>query len=261
MRKIYIFIAWASLCLKRLKAELKLTTKLNLNAHFNRKERRLFKPSARPDFRSESRIEALRKLAQLSKAEIILEHARRRASIGIMSLLICCAWPAHVMAQANQAEKPVAIGAMVPDLSFNKTMNYGDTILKLTDFKGKAIIIDCWASWCTACIAAIPKVVALQNKHALQIQFILANVSSRDKPAAITALISKQKNRPGGFNIPIVIADEKIKETFPFQMLPHYIWISKEGKLVAVTGAEEINEHNIKNFLVNRSFSLPVKTK
>jgi len=42
--------------------------------------------------------------------------------------------------------------------------NMNGTIVKLSDFKGKYIFVDFWASWCTACRAQSPSLKSLQEK-------------------------------------------------------------------------------------------------
>ena len=38
--------------------------------------------------------------------------------------------------------------------------------VKLSDFKGKVVILDFWATWCPPCRAEIPGFVAIQKKYA-----------------------------------------------------------------------------------------------
>jgi len=35
----------------------------------------------------------------------------------------------------------------------------------LSDFRGKVVLVNFWATWCTACLAEIPDLIALQNKN------------------------------------------------------------------------------------------------
>lgn len=58
--------------------------------------------------------------------------------------------------------KATAIGMPAPDFS-RKDLN-GKT-LKLSDFKGKYVLLDYWASWCGPCRAHTPVVKALYNKY------------------------------------------------------------------------------------------------
>jgi thiol-disulfide isomerase/thioredoxin len=37
--------------------------------------------------------------------------------------------------------------------------------VKLSDYRGKIVIINFWTTWCTACVAEIPELVQLKNQH------------------------------------------------------------------------------------------------
>ncbi len=53
-------------------------------------------------------------------------------------------------------------GATIPDFTF-KTLD-GRT-MKLSDVKGKAILLDFWATWCAACVADLPSKKAIYAKY------------------------------------------------------------------------------------------------
>jgi thiol-disulfide isomerase/thioredoxin len=44
--------------------------------------------------------------------------------------------------------------------------------VKLSDFKGKVVLLNFWATWCTACLAEIPELVALKEKMGPQVAII-----------------------------------------------------------------------------------------
>ena len=48
--------------------------------------------------------------------------------------------------------------------------------LSLDDLGGRAILIDVWASWCSPCVAAIPKLVQLQKNYGADLEVLGLNV-------------------------------------------------------------------------------------
>jgi thiol-disulfide isomerase/thioredoxin len=53
-------------------------------------------------------------------------------------------------------------GEKAPDFVAVSPTNFG---FKLSDLKGKYVLLDFWGSWCGPCIAEAPELIALQEKY------------------------------------------------------------------------------------------------
>lgn len=66
----------------------------------------------------------------------------------------------------NQAPTQVAgsfvKGQKAPDVTL---IDFDGGLHKLSDFKGKAVVLDFWAAWCPFCIAEMPQLQAAQDKY------------------------------------------------------------------------------------------------
>jgi thiol-disulfide isomerase/thioredoxin len=75
------------------------------------------------------------------------------------------------------APKPVTLGAgaVAPDFLMH---DINDKEVRLSDFKGKVVILDFWATWCGPCIASMPHTNELAAKYADQDVVVLASGTS-----------------------------------------------------------------------------------
>jgi thiol-disulfide isomerase/thioredoxin len=82
-------------------------------------------------------------------------------------------------------------------------------MVRSSDFKGKVVVLDFWATWCGPCRAEIPGFVALQKKYAPERLVIIG--ASVDEGGASTVKPFTQKP---GVNYQVVLADEKVQQAF-----------------------------------------------
>jgi len=153
----------------------------------------------------------------------------------------------------NTAMAQVKKGESVPDLNFKTLLNAPSKQVNLSALKGKVVIIEFWATWCGACLNAMPHLNQLQKAYPKQVQVI--TVSSESEKRIATFI----KSRPSVLWSAVDTA-ETVSKLFPHQLIPHSVVISPEGKLIATTNPESITALVIDSILKEKQVHLPEKT-
>ena len=104
--------------------------------------------------------------------------------------------------------------------------------VRLSDFAGKVVLIDFWATWCQPCMAAIPHLQALYAKHGADGLVVLG--VSMDGPESVAEVPSAVRNL--GVTFPILLDEEtrvvsiyNPKRTAPLQVL-----VGRDGRIAQV---------------------------
>ena len=142
------------------------------------------------------------------------------------------------------------IGDKVPDLTINNIINYKTTSAKLSDFTGKLLILDFWATWCSTCIPSLNSLDSLQQYFG---EDLIVLPVSRQPATIIRSQIEKWR-----WKLPFVTADTVLAGLFPHHSLPHQVWI-RDGKVMSVTAHFSATASNIKAALNNSSLELAGK--
>ena len=123
----------------------------------------------------------------------------------------------------------------------------GKTI-HLADYRGKAVLLNFWATWCEPCKIEMPWFVELQNQYGPE-GFQVVGIAMDD---ASQEDISKFA-RNMGVNYPILIGKEDVGDAYGgVQFLPATFYIGRDGKVMdkvfGLKGRSEI-EDDIKKAL------------
>jgi thiol-disulfide isomerase/thioredoxin len=194
-------------------------------------------------------------LASLAKKEIALERLKRKSFPLVLFLF------ASVTCQAQERipEKKLMVGDKISIIKFSKILNYSDTAIHFSQLRGKAVILDFWATYCTACLKYFPKMDSLQKLYGKNLQIFLVNAYKNDTEPLLTDFLAKEKKRISSFCLPLIQSEENTRSLFPIKSMPHYIWVGSDGRIKAITGPEQINSPNIERLIAG--LSLNIKNK
>lgn len=103
-----------------------------------------------------------------------------------------------------------------------------DKTIHSSDFEGKVVILDFWATWCAPCRMEIPGFIALQKKYAQQ-GLVIVGASVDEGGTSIVKSFTEKL----GIDYPVVLADEKMQDQFGgIEVVPTTFVIDREGHIV-----------------------------
>lgn len=149
----------------------------------------------------------------------------------------------------------IKIGQKCPDVILRNVINYNTDEIRLSDFKGKLMILDFWSTSCSACIQGFSKIDSLQNKFNDQIQFIAVNSQSHDS----TINFFNRKRHIKKPSIPFVTGDIILSKLFPHLYVPHHVWIDNTGIVQYITDGYNATEEHINKFIAGENINLAEK--
>ena len=113
---------------------------------------------------------------------------------------------------------------------------------KLSDFKGKVVLLNFWATWCPPCRKEIPQLIKLQREYRKAGLQIIGITYPPEKLSAVRAFARRSQT-----NYPLVLGSERTKSSFTSSdVLPVSVVIDRVGNVREVIEGillpEEIDE-------------------
>lgn len=126
----------------------------------------------------------------------------------------------------NAAMETPSDGNMAPDFALTSTE--GKTI-RLSDFRGKVVVVDFWATWCPPCKAEIPDFIKLYSQYKSD-GFQMLGISVDQGGLAVVKPFIKNF----GINYPIMLANSQVVQDYGgISAIPTTFVIDKQGHVRA----------------------------
>lgn len=164
---------------------------------------------------------------------------KKTASLVITALIICAMIVINVKStEPNEYFSPVTainapeavIGLKIGNVppNFELTSLTGD-VVKLSDYKGKKVILNFWATWCPPCKDEMPHLEKYykKNKDSANIEIIAINMTTQDRPEMVRKFVDAY-----GLTFPILFDNNgEVMDAYQILTLPMTYIINTDGKI------------------------------
>jgi peroxiredoxin len=153
----------------------------------------------------------------------------KRNLLVAMVLVATAAMSSYGAGHASSARKTgaqvgAAVGSFAPDFKL-QDIRTGKSV-QLSDFKGKAVLLNFWATWCPSCKVEMPWFIAMQKIHAADgLQVI--GIAMDDGPGPVSKFADNIN-----VNYPVLQGTEKVAELYGgVSALPVTFYIGRDGRV------------------------------
>src|SRR6202140_1038290 len=153
----------------------------------------------------------------------------------------------------TRAANPTTLMA-APDVTL---MDIEGKDISLSQYKGKVVLVNFWATWCDPCRVEIPWLIEMQQKYGNKGFTVLGVAMDEEGKSVVAPFVAKEQfdvsGRKSTMSYPIVLGNDDIAEKFGGLLgSPTSILISRDGKQVKrITGiiSEAEMSHAIESLL------------
>ena len=123
------------------------------------------------------------------------------------------------------AFSPATVAAQTVKAPQFKLRDVNGRTVRLSDYKGKVVLVNFWATWCPPCRAEMPDLVRLQRDHGKEGLQIIGITYPPERKTRVRRFARSLK-----VNYPIILGTREIKARFSSEeTLPLTVVINRDG--------------------------------
>ena len=155
----------------------------------------------------------------------MIRNSKQTATSLLPRLILACLLAWMLTSTAHSAGTLQPVGTDSPDLDFNLA-DLKDATHTLSEYRGKVVVVNFWASWCPPCIQEMPSMQQLHNKLADE-AFEMLPVNVGEKKYRVWKFV-KLVN----FTVPVLLdTDSETFNAWDASVLPTSFLLDKQGRI------------------------------
>jgi peroxiredoxin len=129
----------------------------------------------------------------------------------------------HMAAHAILESRARTAQSTAPDFNLKDANGHG---VRLSDYRGRVVLLNFWATWCGPCQIEIPWFVEFENKYRAE-GFTVLGVSMDEDGWKVVKPFLAAKN----VNYPVVLGNEEVNQLYGgIESLPTTLLIGRDGR-------------------------------
>lgn len=173
--------------------------------------------------------------------------------LGVVGVLFFTGWYKDVMGLLQRGL--LETGLMKPTISQQarpasydfQLFNVGGRTVNFSEFEGKTVFMNFWATWCPPCIAEMPDIQNLYSEIGGEVVFVMLSLDN-DPQKAIEFVDRK------GFDFPVYFLKTELPTTYKTDLIPSTYILSPDGKIVSEHhGLAKYDTEAFRTFLLSLS--------